>query len=141
MSEKLQRLPREFVVIPSLPKPVFEKCPDLSTPIEYEKLKFPPWLQERIVVERDKFIHGRGGVFPNVLVLQDSWIVSAQFYRDELIKEPKDQWVQDKIIELYEKLKKWQGQMLFEWGGLKIYNRHHVIGNRDLPMIFLEVKI
>jgi len=88
---------------------------------------------------RDQFINKHEGIIPNVLVLQDSWLVSAQFYDDEL-KDPKSDSVKERIRELYEKLEEWQGQMLFEWYGLKIYNRHHVIGNRDLPMIFLEVR-
>jgi len=128
-----------IVVQPSLPEPSLSMEFQPTDPVNYETLKWPPWLQEQIMHFRNQFTARHKRIIPNVLILQDSYLVSAQFDREYLMKDPKPQWVQDKIKELYEKLRDWQGQMLFEWYGLKVYNRHHVIGNRDLPMIFLEV--
>jgi len=131
-----------IVVQPSLPEPSLSMESQPTDPVNYETLKWPPWLQEQIMHFRDQFTTKHRGIIPNVLILQDSYLVSAQFDREVIMKNPKDrpEWFNKRFRELYEKLEEWQGQMLFEWYGLKVYNRHHVIGNRDLPMIFLEVR-
>lgn len=131
-----------MVVQPSLARtPSFELLPEGEPPPlpTYETLEWPPWLQKRIMEERDRFVERHEGVIPNILILQDSWLVSAQFHSGEL-DDPRSDYTKERITAIYDKLEEWQGQMLFEWYGLKVYNRHHVIGNRDLPMILLEVR-
>ena len=133
------------IVIQAAFKPLSLEPPSddmmMESPI-IETLNFPTGLQYWILKHKDEFEEEHPGVYPNVLVLQDDVFVPYQFPKHirDMNQEDRPEWFNKQFRELYEKLNKWQGQMLFQWHGLKVYNRGHVIGNRDLPMIFLEVK-
>ena len=108
----------KMVVQPSFPKPTFPlEDFDPSNMVEYDTLKWPPWLQKNIMHFRDRFVEKHPNVIPNILILQDSYLVSAQFDDYVLRMNPDDrpESFKKKFRELYEKLEEWQGQMLFEW--------------------------
>lgn len=113
----------------------------LSQPPTIETINFPTELQEWIMSRRDDFINKHPDVLPNVLVIQNSVFYSYQFPRKIIDMNPKErpEWFSKQFSEFLDKLEKWEGRLLFEWMGMKVYNRWHVIGNRDNPLIFLEV--
>jgi len=115
---------------------------DLSEPPKYDVLNFPIQLQEWINANKKDYMKRHPNVYPNVLVIQDNVLLSHHFPRYIIEMNPKDRpdWFKKEFSELSRKLKKWQGSLLFEWMGMKIYNRGHVIGNRDFPLTFLEVR-
>ena len=114
---------------------------ELKTVSNIETINFPIEEQQWILSHRDDYIKQHPNTQPNVLVIQDDVLLSYNFPRDIIQMNPKDRpkWFSGQFTELSEKLKSWQGKMLFEWAGMKIYNRGHVIGNRDFTLIFLEV--
>lgn len=114
---------------------------ELSHPQKIETINFPRALQELIMSRRDDFIEKHPNVLPNVLVIQNDVLCTYQFPREIIEMQPKEkpEWFQKQYLDFLDKLEAWEGQLLFEWMGLKIYNRWHVLLNRDNPFIFLEV--